>query len=267
MVLWVILPVSLALVSFLGTWTVYGLALSNKHVCSLTDWGGENFCRGNYSSGCCLVPTISTSGRSAPESSLFSATINAGAFLFLLFCIFHHAHILEKHACHFMLSRVGLAFGVVAAMGAFAAGNCNVICPCFTTLELPVSFLCICFYTTILTALTRLCTLSGYERILFPLRVASTVLQIIVTICCILHRGLILLGFYNHKHTEVYEVSFQSFTRKRQTPFSVFEWMLSVNLQLFELSFAVEFCFFSSFMLANIFGKQEDEKPLMLTMS
>lgn len=47
---------------------------------------------------------------------------------------------------------------------------------------------------------------------------------------------------------------------------AVFEWMLSVNLQLFELSFAVEFCFFSSFMLANIFGKQEDEKPLMLTI-
>lgn len=48
---------------------------------------------------------------------------------------------------------------------------------------------------------------------------------------------------------------------------AVFEWMLSVNLQLFELSFAAEFCFFSSFMLANIFGKQEDKKPLMLTMS
>lgn len=48
---------------------------------------------------------------------------------------------------------------------------------------------------------------------------------------------------------------------------AVFEWMLSVNLQLFELSFAVEFYFFSSFMLANIFGNQEDERPLMMTMS
>ncbi|XP_056903169.1 transmembrane protein 150A [Takifugu flavidus] len=248
MVLWVILPVSLALVSFLGTWTVYGLALSNKHVCSLTDWGGENFCRGNHSSGCCLVPTISTSGRSAPESSLFSATINAGAFLFLLFCIFHHAHILEKHACHFMLSRVGLAFGVVAAMGAFAAGNCNPgDLPVLHHLGAAVSFLCICFYTTILTVLTRLCTLSGYERILLPLRVASTVLQIIVTIC---YTILSVQAEYFHVLLS-----------------AVFEWMLSVNLQLFELSFAVEFCFFSSFMLANIFGKQEDEKPLMLTMS
>lgn len=46
--------------------------------------------------------------------------------LVLLFCIFHHAHVLEKHACQAMLSRIALAFGVVAAFGAFAAGNCNV---------------------------------------------------------------------------------------------------------------------------------------------
>lgn len=44
----------------------------------------------------------------------------------LLFCVFHHAHILEKHTCHSMLSRFALVSGVVAAMGAFAAGNCNV---------------------------------------------------------------------------------------------------------------------------------------------
>lgn len=187
----------------------------------------------------------------------------------LLFCIFHHAHILEKHACHSMLSRIGLAFGVAAAFGAFVAGNCNVstallldwfisgrlnsqliciqptgcdthwrsanICsvtsdwskvaksdccygsdltsvvipvtsalhsfwmrahaPVFQPGDLPMlhnlgaalSFLCICFYTTILSTLTRLCVLSGYERILSPLRIASAVLQIIATILCILH--------------------------------------------------------------------------------
>lgn len=44
----------------------------------------------------------------------------------LLFCIFHHAHIMEKHACQSMLSKSALIFGVVAAMGAFTAGNCNV---------------------------------------------------------------------------------------------------------------------------------------------
>lgn len=49
-----------------------------------------------------------------------------------------------------------------------------------------VSFTCICFYTTLLTDLTRKCVLTGYEKVLYPLRVTSTVAQTIVTICCIL---------------------------------------------------------------------------------
>lgn len=48
---------------------------------------------------------------------------------------------------------------------------------------------------------------------------------------------------------------------------AVFEWMLSVNLELFELSFAVEFCFFSSSMLSNLLSRPNEEKPLMMTTS
>ncbi|KAM7385580.1 hypothetical protein PAMP_001659 [Pampus punctatissimus] len=179
---WIILPISLSLVSFIGTWTIYGLAVNTNHVCSLSDWSGDNFCRGNQSTGCCYVPTISSSGTRLPENSLFTATINAGAFLFLLFCIFHHAHIMEKHGCHSMLSRFAMVFGVVAAMGAFIAGNCN----------------------------------DEY--------------------------------FYDHLS-------------------AIFEWMLSMNLELFEFTYAVEFCFFSSFMLSNLLNKREEEKPLVIQMS
>lgn len=46
---------------------------------------------------------------------------------------------------------------------------------------------------------------------------------------------------------------------------AVFEWMLSVNLELFELSYAVEFLFFSSYMLSNVLSHREEEKPLMLS--
>lgn len=46
---------------------------------------------------------------------------------------------------------------------------------------------------------------------------------------------------------------------------AVFEWMLSVNLELFELSYAVEFCFFSSFMISNLLSKRDEEKPLMMS--
>lgn len=48
---------------------------------------------------------------------------------------------------------------------------------------------------------------------------------------------------------------------------AVFEWMLSVNLELFELSFAVEFCFFSSFMLSKLLSRRDEQKPLVLAMS
>ncbi|XP_042358109.1 transmembrane protein 150A [Plectropomus leopardus] len=248
MVLWIIFPISLSLVSFVGTWSVYGLAFANKHVCSLSDWGNGNYCTGNQTTGCCSAPTISSSGKSAPENSLFTATINAGAFLFLLFCFFHHAHIMEKHSCHSMMSKVALVFGVVAALGAFAAGNCN---PGYLALlhylGAAISFTCICFYTVLLTSLTGRCVLTGYEKVLYPLRITSTVVQTIVTLC---YMVLFAQDEYFYVHLS-----------------AVFEWMLSCNLELFELSFAVEFCFFSSFMLSNLLSKREEEKPLMMTMS
>lgn len=60
------------------------------------------------------------------HSDILYVITTAISSLVLLFCIFHHAHIMERHACHSMLSKIALIFGVVAAMGAFAAGNCNV---------------------------------------------------------------------------------------------------------------------------------------------
>ncbi|XP_071336703.1 transmembrane protein 150A [Trachinotus anak] len=246
--LWIFFPISLSLVSFIGTWTVYGLAFSNNHVCSLSDWRVGNYCRGNFSAGCCFAPTISSSGATPPENSLFTATINAGSFLFLLFCILHHGHVMERHACHSMLSKFALVFGVVAALGAFAAGNCNPLhLSLLHYLGAAISFMCICFYTVLLTALTGKCVLTGYERVLYPLRIVSTVIQTIVTIC---YTVLFAQeeGFYIHLS-------------------AVFEWMLSVNLELFELSYAVEFCFFSSFMISNLLSKRGEEKPLMMTLS
>uniref|UniRef100_I3KPY7 Si:dkey-228d14.5 n=1 Tax=Oreochromis niloticus TaxID=8128 RepID=I3KPY7_ORENI len=144
----------------------YGLAFSNNHVCALTDC---------------------SSGTYPPENSLFTATINAGSFMFLLFCIFHHAHIMERHSSQSMMSKFALVFGVIAAMGAFAAGNCNPFhVSLLHYLGAAISFMCVCFYTCILTVLTRKCALSGYEKVLYPLRISSTVIQVIVTIICIL---------------------------------------------------------------------------------
>lgn len=248
MVLWILFPISLAFISFVGTWTVYGIAQSNNHVCSLSDWSGENFCSGNHSINCCYVPTISSSGTFAPENSLFTATINAGSFLFLLFCVFHHAHVMEKHSAHSTLSLFAAALGLVAGLGAFMAGNCNPeSLALLHYLGAAVSFVCICFYSILLTALTWRCQLSGFEKFLYPYRVVAAVVQAIVTIC---YTILFAQEQYIYLHVS-----------------AIFEWMLSVNLQLFELSFAVEFYFFSSYMISNLLGKREEQKPLMLTLS
>lgn len=48
---------------------------------------------------------------------------------------------------------------------------------------------------------------------------------------------------------------------------AMFEWTLAANLELFELSYAVDFCFFSSFMLSNLLSQRGEEKPLMMTLS
>ncbi|CDQ63978.1 unnamed protein product [Oncorhynchus mykiss] len=245
MVLWSLLPISLSLVSLIGTWVTYGLAYSYDHVCSLNNWAPGNPCGNNTTMACCQVPTISTSGTSSPENSMFTATINAASFLFMVFCIFHHAHILERNSVHSMLSRIALVFGGVAAVGAFVAGNCN---PEYLTLAhylgAAVSFLCICFYSLLLTVLTGKCVLTRMEWFLYPARVMSTAVQIIVTIG---YAILFVQEEYVYKHSA-----------------AVFEWILSVNLELFELSFAVEFCFFSSSMLCTLLGKKDEEKPILL---
>uniref|UniRef100_A0A3Q2NQI5 CWH43-like N-terminal domain-containing protein n=1 Tax=Fundulus heteroclitus TaxID=8078 RepID=A0A3Q2NQI5_FUNHE len=176
------------------------------------------------------------------------AALTLFSSLVLLFTIFHHAHIMERHVCHSMLSKFALAFGLVAAIGAFAAGNCN---PGDVTLMhylgAAVSFTCVCFYTILLTALTGKCVLTGFERFLFPLRVGFTVVQITVTVC---YTILFVQEEYFYNHLS-----------------AVFEWSLSVNLQMFELTYVVEFFFFSSFMLSNLLSKREEEKPLILSMS
>ncbi|XP_028845261.1 transmembrane protein 150A [Denticeps clupeoides] len=249
MVFWIILPITLSAVSLIGSWTVYGLALQHNHVCSLSNWEYRNSCQANESGTCCTirnVPTISSSGSCAPENSLFSATINAGSFLFLVFCIFHHAHILDRNSVHGFLSKAALAFGCVASFGAFIAGNCNPVeVALLHYLGAAVSFVCICFYCTLLTALTSKCILSGLENFLYPARIVSTCIQVTVTVIyCIFFAQTD--SYYKHMS-------------------AVFEWMLSVNLELFELSFFAEFYYFSSSMLSTLLSRRDEEKPLILS--
>ncbi|XP_018585490.1 transmembrane protein 150A [Scleropages formosus] len=249
MVCWIVVPIALSAVSFVGSWTVYGLALSYGHVCSLSNWIYRSSCELNSTEECCTidnVPTISTSGKNSPENSLFTATVNAGSFLFLVFCVIHHAHILEKSSSQAILSKAALGFGCVAAIGAFMAGNCN---PGYLRLlhylGASVSFVCLCFYCLLLTALTKKVLLTSWVYILYPVRSVFTAIQIIITI-------LYCIFFAQESYF------FQHFS-------AVFEWTISLNLELFELSFIFEFYTFSSSMLAVLLEKKDEEKSLILS--
>ncbi|NP_001188285.1 uncharacterized protein isoform X1 [Danio rerio] len=249
MALWIILPVLLCAVSFIGCWTVYGLALSYNHICSLNTWEYRNSCHPNETGNCCTmnnIPTVSASGTNFPENSLFTATISAGSFLFLVFCVFHHAHILDRNSVHSLLSKIALIMGCVVSASAFMAGNCNPAeLVLLHYLGAAVSFVFVCLYMIILTSLTTRCMLTGCEQVLYPLRIILTIIQVSATI---------LYGiFFIQEHYFYKQIS------------AVFEWFLCVNLELYELSYSVEFYFFSSSMLSVLLAKKEEEKPLILS--
>ncbi|XP_026997882.1 transmembrane protein 150A [Tachysurus fulvidraco] len=244
---WIFLPISLSGVSFIGCWTVYGLALRFHHVCSLSNWEYNNSCLTNDNGNCCTgnhIPTISGSGTNFPENSLFSATINGASFLFVVFSIFHHAHILKCNV-HTFISKCAMVFGCLAGVGAFIAGNCNPGELMFLhSLGAALSFVCICFYTVLLTFLTSRCMLTGLERFLYPIRIVFSSIQVTLTILyCI---------FFTQKEFYYRHIS------------AIVEWTLSINLELFELSYVVEFYFFSSAMLSVLLSKS-DENTLILS--
>ncbi|CAM4727519.1 unnamed protein product [Leuciscus chuanchicus] len=164
----------------------------------------------------------------------------------LIFCIFHHAHILDRNNVHSLLSKIAMILGCVVSMGAFMAGNCNPTeLMLLHYLGAALSFVCVCLYMTILTFLTSKCVMTGCEWALHPLRSISTIIQVFATI---LYGIFFIQEDFFYKHIS-----------------AVFEWLLAVNLQLYELSYSVEFYFFSSSMLSVLLAKKEEEKCLILS--
>nr|KAF6308565.1 transmembrane protein 150A [Myotis myotis] len=89
MTAWILLPVSLSAFSITGLWTVYAMAVMNRHVCPVENWSYNESCspdpteQGGPKSCCTLddVPLISKCGTYPPESCLFSLIGNVGAFM------------------------------------------------------------------------------------------------------------------------------------------------------------------------------------------
>lgn len=246
---WVLLPFLLFVVSVGGIWTVYAIAVANNHVCSLNSWAYNNSCTTNTSTLCCTmmnIPYVSTCGINFPESAVFMATLNIGSAIYLVVCIFRHAHVLDTKPSESMLSTIGLVFGCMSSAGGFLVGNCNPrTLMIIHYLGAALSFAFGLIYIIIQTLLTYRVPVTGYEVYLAPLRVILTAVQIMASLC--------------------YTILFAQIGLHLQQLSAVFEWLQCTNMHVFLVTLIFDFHCFRSSMLQSLTGKRDEEKALIIS--
>ncbi|XP_036038294.1 transmembrane protein 150A isoform X2 [Onychomys torridus] len=133
MTAWILLPVSLSAFSITGIWTVYAMAVMNRHVCPVENWSYNESCspdpaeQGGPKTCCTLddVPLISKCGTYPPESCLFSLIGNMGAFMVALICLLRYGQLLEQSR-HSWINTTALITGCTNAAGLVVVGNFQV---------------------------------------------------------------------------------------------------------------------------------------------
>lgn len=133
MTAWILLPVSLSAFSITGIWTVYAMAVMNRHVCPVENWSYNDSCspdpaeQGGPKTCCTLddVPLISKCGTYPPESCLFSLIGNMGAFMVALICLLRYGQLLEQNR-HSWINTTALITGCTNAAGLVVVGNFQV---------------------------------------------------------------------------------------------------------------------------------------------
>uniref|UniRef100_UPI00398F5A30 transmembrane protein 150A n=1 Tax=Pristiophorus japonicus TaxID=55135 RepID=UPI00398F5A30 len=246
---WLFLPLLAAVVSISGTWTVYGLALANGHVCPLYNWVYNRSCPADVSEKCCAIqnmPFVSTSGMNLPENSLYSAVLNAVSVLFALVCIFRHAQILDRKADEATLSKAAMILGFFGSVGGFIAGNCNPsVLMVLHYFGASLCFVSGCFYCILQTALTFKLHITGKECLLAPVRTVLTTFQVVFSIC--------YLAFFFHPDLIKQHIG------------AICEWFLATNFYIFIMTFAFEFYYITSSVLYALLSRPDDEKVAILS--
>uniref|UniRef100_A0A8C5HVH9 Transmembrane protein 150A-like n=1 Tax=Gouania willdenowi TaxID=441366 RepID=A0A8C5HVH9_GOUWI len=133
MSLWMILPVSLPVLTITGIWVVYAMALYNQHVCPVDNWLYNQSCEEalylqSGPSFCCTldnVPLISKCGTLPPESCFFSLICSTGSFMVMVIVLLRYAHVIEKHQ-NCVLNTASLSTGWICAAGLIMVGNFQV---------------------------------------------------------------------------------------------------------------------------------------------
>ncbi|XP_067375821.1 transmembrane protein 150A-like isoform X2 [Channa argus] len=104
MSIWMILPVSLPVLTITGIWVVYAMALYNQHVCPVDN------CK---------------CGTHPPESCFFSLICSTGSFMVMVIVLLRYAHVIEKHQ-NCVLNTASLSTGWICAAGLIMVGNFQV---------------------------------------------------------------------------------------------------------------------------------------------
>ncbi|XP_062422605.1 transmembrane protein 150A-like isoform X2 [Pungitius pungitius] len=141
---WMMLPVSLPVLTITGIWVVYAMALYNQHVCPVDNWLYNQSCEEDLylQSGptlCCTldnVPLISKCGTLPPESCFFSLICSTGSFMVAVIVLLRYAHVIEKHQ-NCVLNTASLSTGWICAAGLIMVGNFQ--CVIHIHLLLPIS--------------------------------------------------------------------------------------------------------------------------------
>ncbi|CAG6017122.1 unnamed protein product [Menidia menidia] len=238
MSLWMILPVSLPVLSITGIWVVYAMALYNQHVCPVDNWLYNQSCEEklHLQSGpslCCTldnVPLISKCGTLPPESCFFSLICSTGSFMVMGIVLLRYAQVIEKHQ-NCVLNTASLSTGWICAAGLIMVGNfqvdnAKVLHYVGAGIAFPTSMLFVCLQS----ALTyRLAKTQG-EYNMAHLRLFMTLLAFIALVLSILSGGVFFCQ--------------ESFVLQHTS--AIFEWVFCVIIMLFYGTFAFEFASMST---------------------
>lgn len=234
MSLWMILPVSLPVLTITGIWVVYAMALYNQHVCPVENWMYNQSCEVDLplqrgQNLCCTldnVPLISKCGTLPPESCFFSLICSTGSFMVMVIVLLRYAHVIEKHQ-NCVLNTASLSTGWICAAGLIMVGNfqvdnAKVLHYVGAGVAFPTSML----FVSLQSALTyRLAKTQGDYNV-GHLRLFMTLLAFV---------ALVLSGVFFVQ---------ESFVLQHAS--AIFEWVFCVIIMLFYGTFAFEFAGISS---------------------
>ncbi|XP_065153221.1 transmembrane protein 150A [Paramisgurnus dabryanus] len=234
MSLWMILPVSLPVLTITGIWVVYAMALYNQHVCPVENWMYNQSCEVDLplqrgQNLCCTldnVPLISKCGTLPPESCFFSLICSTGSFMVMVIVLLRYAHVIEKHQ-NCVLNTASLSTGWICAAGLIMVGNfqvdnAKVLHYVGAGVAFPTSML----FVSLQSALTyRLAKTQGDHNV-GHLRLFMTLLAFV---------ALVLSGVFFVQ---------ESFVLQHAS--AIFEWVFCVIIMLFYGTFAFEFAGISS---------------------